>query len=134
MKKSLTSKRTELSRTVLRRTIMYESVLAGVLLTIGSVGAAFYTVAGPDYQAPWMVNPISSLLGNVGGSICGFSGIYVLGSSIGWLPGLGVWAVIGIVSAMVVRATMSVFPLVFLLSIMCMGVGLNLWLFSGAPS
>ncbi|PNE01842.1 hypothetical protein A15D_02618 [Alcanivorax sp. MD8A] len=111
---------------------MPEGVLAGILLTIGAVGAAFYTATGPANQAPWMRNPIFSLLGNVGGFICGFAGIYVLGTSIGWLSGLGAWAVTGFVSAMVVRAAMSIFPLVFLLSIVCMGVGLYLWLFGGA--
>lgn len=103
--------------------------IAGILLTFGSVGAAYYVRANPAaHFATWMRSPFVAFLANGGGLISGFLAIYLLVSSLGWPTGIGVWVAVGLCSAFVVGLTMdAIYPLILLLSFVAMLFGVLLW-------
>lgn len=109
---------------------MESNTIAGLLLTFGSCGTAYYSRASPAaHFAPWMRSYFVSFIANVGGFIFGFFAIYLLISSLGWLYGILTWFGAGIIFAIIIGKSLNyIFPLVFMLSLISMGSGFLVWL------
>ena len=109
---------------------MEPNTIAGLLLTFGSCGAAYYSKASPiAHFAPWMQSYFVSIIANVGGFIFGFLAIYLLISSLGWLYGILAWFGAGVISATIIGKSLNyIFPLVFMLSLISMASGILVWL------
>lgn len=104
-------------------------IVAGILFSFGSCGAAYYTrTSRAAHFAPWMYFPPLSFIANVGGFVFGFAAIYLLVTSLGWVYGLGAWAISCIVSTTIIAATINqIFPLMFILSMLSMVAGTVIW-------
>lgn len=101
-------------------------LLAGLLMVFGSTSAAFYVRIPSPMRNPWMNQPFFALVGNLGGVVTGFYSAYFLGSRLGWLPGIGIWAVGGLTSAAIISSQMSIYPLMFMLGLVAMASGFAL--------
>jgi dolichyl-phosphate-mannose--protein O-mannosyl transferase len=101
-------------------------LLAGLLMVFGATAVASYVRIPQSMRSPLMSQPLVALLANLGGIITGFYSVYFLGSRLGWLTGIGVWAVGGVISGAIIGSQMGNYWLIYILGLIAMPSGLAL--------
>ena len=100
-------------------------VLAGVILTVASVGLAFYNYfPRTSHHAHWMVVPPFQFVASIGSLVSSVYGIVLILKNYDFGEFAMVWLITGFISAGVVRAASDYFPGVFAVSVVLMLLGL----------